>query len=38
MQGPYSPGPFLDVASDETLILLAADLWNERQALLLGTR
>jgi hypothetical protein len=36
--GPYAPSHFLDVASDEDLIRLAADLWNERQALILGTR
>lgn len=36
--GPYAPQPFLDVAADDDLIALAADLWNERQALLLGTQ
>ncbi len=37
-KGPYSPGAFLDQASDGELLDLAADLWNERQALLLRTR
>jgi hypothetical protein len=36
--GPYSPQPFLDLARDEDLLELAADLWNDRQALILGTR
>jgi hypothetical protein len=38
LTGPYAPQPFLDVAGDEDLIALAADLWNERQALILGTK
>ena len=36
--GPYSPGAFLDQASDGELLDLAADLWNERQAWILRTR
>ena len=36
--GPYSPGPFLEQAEDSYLLELAADLWNERQAYILGTR
>ena len=35
---PYSPQSFLDLAGDEDLLELAADLWNDRQALILGTR
>ena len=38
LTGPYAPQPFLDIAGDEDLIALAADLWNERQALILGTK
>jgi hypothetical protein len=38
LTGPYAPQPFLDVAADDDLIALAADLWNERQALILGTK
>ena len=38
MTGPCAPQPFLDVAGDDDLIALAADLWNERQALILGTK
>jgi len=38
LTGPYAPQPFLDRAGDDDLIALAADLWNERQALILGTR
>ena len=38
LTGPYSPGPFLDQAEDCQLLDLAADLWNERQAQILGTR
>ena len=38
LTGPYAPQPFLDVADDDDLIALAADLWNERQALILGTK
>jgi hypothetical protein len=38
LTGPYSPGPFLDQAEDRQLLDLAADLWNERQAQILGTR
>ena len=38
LTGPYAPQPFLDVAGDDDLIALAADLWNERQALILGTK
>ena len=38
LRGPYSPGPFLDQAEDCQLLDLAADLWNERQAQILGTR
>lgn len=38
LTGPYSPGPFLDKADDCQLLDLAADLWNERQAQILGTR
>lgn len=36
--GPYSPGPFLDQAEDGYLLELAAELWSERQAYILGTR
>ena len=38
LTGPYAPQPFLDVAGDDDLIALAAELWNERQALILGTK
>jgi len=38
LTGPYAPQPFLDVADDDDLIALAAELWNERQALILGTK
>jgi hypothetical protein len=38
LTGSYVPQPFLDVADDDDLIALAADLWNQRQALMLGTR
>jgi hypothetical protein len=38
LTGPYAPRPFLDIAGDDDLIALAADLWNERQALILGTK
>jgi hypothetical protein len=38
LTGPYSPGAFLDQAQDCQLLDLAADLWNERQAQILGTR
>ena len=38
LTGPYAPQPFLDIATDDDLIALAADLWNERQALILGTK
>ena len=38
LSGPYSPQPFLDIAGDDDLIGHAADLWNERQALHLGTK
>jgi hypothetical protein len=38
LTGPYAPQPFLDVAGDDDLIALAADLWNERQALILGSK
>jgi hypothetical protein len=38
LMGPYSPQPFLDLARNEDLLALAADLWNDRQALILGTR
>ena len=37
LTGPYSPGPFLDQAEDREILELAADLWNERQARILGT-
>jgi hypothetical protein len=38
LTGPYAPQPFLGLATDDELLALAADLWNERQALILGTR
>lgn len=38
LKGPCAPQPFLDLATDEDLLALAADLWNERQALILRTR
>jgi hypothetical protein len=38
LKGPCSPGPFLDRAQDAALLELAAELWNERQALILKTR
>ncbi len=38
LKGPYAPQPFLDRAGDDDLIALAADLWNDRQALILKTR
>ncbi len=38
LTGPYAPQPFLDLAADDDLVALAADLWNERQALILGTK
>ena len=38
LKGPYSPGAFLDQASDGEILDLAADLWNERQAWILRTR
>lgn len=38
LKGPYSPGAFVDQASDGELLDLAAELWNERQAWILGTR
>lgn len=38
LTSPFAPGPFLDQATDDDLLELAADLWNERQALILGTR
>jgi hypothetical protein len=38
LTGPCAPQPFLDIAGDDDLIALAADLWNERQALILGTK
>jgi hypothetical protein len=38
LTGPCAPQPFLDVATDDDLLALAADLWNERQALILGTK
>lgn len=38
LTGPCAPQPFLDHAGDDDLVELAADLWNDRQALILGTR
>ena len=38
LTGHYSPGLFLEQAEDSDLFELAADLWNERQAYLPGTR
>lgn len=38
LTGPYAPQQLLGVVGDHDLIALAADLWNERQTLILGTK